>query len=199
MTKKVFLDTLREKLYGLPKQDVEDRVAFYSEMIDDRMEEGRTEEQAVSDVGSVGKIASQIITNTPIAKIAYNEFLPKKRFKAWEIVLLVMGFPIWISLITSAFAVILSLYVTMWSVIISLWAVFVSLCVSALACAVMSVVFIASGNSTLGIVGLCAALICTGLTIFMYVGCKAATKGTLLLTKKIILGIKKRFSKKEEL
>lgn len=199
MTKKVFLDTLREKLYGLPSQDIEDRVAFYSEMIDDLMEEGRTEEQAVSDIGSVGKIASQIITDTPIAKITYNGILPKKRFKAWEIVLLVMGFPIWISLIASSFAVVLSLYVTLWSVIISLWAVFVSLCVSAPACAVMSVVFIASGNSTLGIVGLCAALICTGLTIFMYVGCKAATKGTLLLTKKIILGIKKRFSKKEEL
>ncbi len=199
MTKKVFLDTLREKLYGLPKQDIEDRIAFYSEMIDDRMEEGRTEEQAVSDIGSVGKIASQIITNTPITKITYNEFLPKKRFKAWEILLLVLGSPIWISLIASAFAVVLSLYATLWSVIISLWAVFVSLGVSALASVVMSVVFIASGNSTVGIIGLCAALVCAGLTIFMYIGCKTATKGALLLTKKIMLGLKKLCSKKEKI
>lgn len=199
MTKKVFLDTLREKLYGLPKQDVEDRVAFYSEMIDDRMEEGRTEEQAVSDIGSVGKIATQIITDTSISKISKDVFLPKKQFKAWEIVILALCSPIWISLIASAFAVILSLYVTLWSIIISLWAVFVSLGISALACPVMSVVFIASGNITVGIAGICAALVCAGLAIFMYIGCKAATNGALLLTKKIILGIKKCSSKKGEM
>ena len=40
MTKKEFLSALREKMAGLPKDDVDDRIAFYSEMIDDRMEEG---------------------------------------------------------------------------------------------------------------------------------------------------------------
>ena len=38
MCKQDFLDELRAKLIGLPKQELEERLTFYSEMIDDRME-----------------------------------------------------------------------------------------------------------------------------------------------------------------
>ena len=37
MRKQEFLDTLRARLSGLPKQDVEEWLGFYSEMIDDRV------------------------------------------------------------------------------------------------------------------------------------------------------------------
>ena len=38
MTKKQFLDELRSKLVGLPKSDVDERISFYEEMINDRMD-----------------------------------------------------------------------------------------------------------------------------------------------------------------
>ena len=60
MRKQDFLSALKTSLLGLPKQDVEEHLNFYSEMIDDRMEEGRTEEEAVADIGSVEEIATQI-------------------------------------------------------------------------------------------------------------------------------------------
>ena len=44
MDKKAFLAQLRSQLSGLPQNDIEDRLIFYSEMIDDIMEEGITEE-----------------------------------------------------------------------------------------------------------------------------------------------------------
>ena len=69
MTKKEFLDALRKRLRGMPKQDVEERLAFYSEMIDDRIEEGCTEEEAVAQLGPVEEIASQIIADIPLVKI----------------------------------------------------------------------------------------------------------------------------------
>lgn len=40
MSKQEFLAELRKALSGLPQGDIEDRLTFYSEMIDDRMEEG---------------------------------------------------------------------------------------------------------------------------------------------------------------
>ena len=48
MNKQEFLDELRKGLCGLPSEDIEERINFYSEMIDDRMEEGLTEEESVA-------------------------------------------------------------------------------------------------------------------------------------------------------
>ena len=57
MTKQEFLDRLRRSLAGLPLEDAEERLAFYDEMIDDRMEEGLAEEEAVSSFGTPEEIA----------------------------------------------------------------------------------------------------------------------------------------------
>lgn len=199
MSKQEFIDKLRAKLSGLPKQELEERLNFYSEMIDDRMEEGHSEEEAVSEIGSVDEIAAQIVADIPLVKIAKEKIKPKRRLKAWEIMLLVLGSPIWLSLLIAAFAVILSLYASLWSVIISLWAVFGSLVCCALGGIVAGIVFVLSGNDLTGIAMFGAGFLCAGLSIFLFFGCKAATKGTLLLTKKIALGIKNYFVKKDEL
>lgn len=199
MSKQEFIDKLRSKLSGLPKQELEERLNFYSEMIDDRMEEGHSEKEAVSEIGSVDEIAAQIVADIPLVKIAKEKIKPKRRLKAWEIMLLVLGSPIWLSLLIAAFAVILSLYASLWSVIISLWAVFGSLVCCAFGGIVAGIVFVLSGNGLTGIAMFGAGFLCAGLSIFLFFGCKAATKGTLLLTKKIALGIKNYFVKKDEL
>ena len=61
MNKQDFLKELSRALSGLPREDLEERLAFYSEMIDDRMEDGLSEEEAVADIGSIDEAASQII------------------------------------------------------------------------------------------------------------------------------------------
>ena len=42
MYKYEFLTALREQLVGLPKEDIEERISFYEEMINDRMDEGKS-------------------------------------------------------------------------------------------------------------------------------------------------------------
>ena len=64
MNKKEFLAALRAGLAGLPEADVQHWLDFYSEIIDDRMEEGMTESEAVADVGSVHTIVTQILSET---------------------------------------------------------------------------------------------------------------------------------------
>lgn len=198
MSKQEFLDTLRLKLTGLPKQDTDDRINFYGEMIDDMIEEGLSEEAAVAKIGSVDEVASQIIADTPFITLAKERLKSKKRLKTWEIVLLAVGSPVWFSLAVAAFAVIISLYAALWSIVASVWAVFASLAATSVGGLFASIVFISTGNALSGIALTGAAVFCAGLAIFTFFGCIEATKATVLLTKKIALLIKKCFVTKEE-
>ena len=198
MNKQEFLAQLRKGMSGLPKDDIDERLTFYSEMIDDRMEDGVPEETAVCEMGTVDEVISQIIADIPLGKLVKEKIRPKKKFKAWEIILLVLGSPVWLPLLTAAFAVIVSLYVVLWSVVITFWAVFVSFAACALAGIAAGVHFAVHGNGLTGIAMIGAGIVCAGLSIFLYFGCKAATKGVLILTKKLAIRIKTRFIKKEE-
>ena len=198
MNKQEFLAQLRKGLSGLPKNDIDERLTFYSDMIDDRMEDGIPEETAVSEIGTASDIVSQIIADIPLGKLVKEKIKPKKKLKAWEIILLVLASPLWLSLLIAAFAVFLSLYVVFWSVIISLWAVFASFVACGFAGVVAGAVFAAGGNGLTGIAVIAAGIVCAGLSAFMFFGCKAATKGILKLTKKFAIWIKNCFIKKEE-
>jgi len=197
MSKQEFLAQLRKGLSGLPQDDIEERLIFYSEMIEDRKEEGLSEEEAVSAVGTVDEIVTQVVAETPFAKIAKERIKSKRRLSAGEIVLLALGSPVWLSLGIAAFAVILSLYISLWAVIISLWAVFASFAACSIGGVLACVVFIVDGNGASGLAMLSAGIVCAGLAIFMFYGCKVATKGTLILTKKIAIWTKNCFIKKE--
>ena len=94
MNKQEFLQRLRSGLTGLPQEDIEDRVSFYDELIDDKMEEGVSEEEAVRQIGPVDDVISQIISDTPLTKLVREKVKPKRSLQAWEIVLLILGAPI---------------------------------------------------------------------------------------------------------
>ncbi len=198
MNKTEFIFELENKLSGLPLNEVEERIGFYIEMIEDRMEDGLSEEEAILAVGTVDEIAEQIVADIPFAKIAIKKMKPKRRIGAWEIVLLVLGSPIWLALGLSAFAVVLSVYVCLWAVIICLWAAFASFCGGAIGGIVSGAGYIYLRNDFLGLALIGAGAVLAGLAILMFYGSKAVTKGLLQLTKKTVLGIKKGFIKKEE-
>ena len=198
MTKLQFLLSLHDKLAGLPRDEVEERLNFYSEMIEDRMEDGLSEEEAVAAVGSVDEIAEQITADIPLIKIVKEKVKPKRKRNAWEITLLAVGSPIWVPLLIVVVAVAFSLYVSLWSIVISLWAVFASLVVCAVAGLIMGVALSVSGNVYGGLMAVAAGFVCAGLAVFLFYGCKVATKGIALLAKIIVLSVKKGLTKKEE-
>lgn len=190
MDKQEFLAQLRNGLAGLPPRDIEERLSFYSEMIDDRIEEGLSEQEAVSAVGSVESIVSQTIGESPLTKLAKEKVKPNRRLSGWEIILLILGCPIWLSLGIAAIAVVFSLYISAWSVIISLWAAYVSLVACSVGGLVAGIVVACTGKALSGIAVLAAGLICAGFSIFAFYGCKAVTRGLLLLTRKTAIWIK---------
>lgn len=192
MTKSEFLSVLKKQLHTLPRKEREERLSFYTEMIEDRMEEGLSEGDAVAAVGDPKQLAVQMLSEY------FPEAKPQKDSrKVWNILLLILGFPLWFPLLIAAFAVVLSLYITVCSVLISFWAVFVSLLASGAGLTLAAVALVILGHVLPGIAVLGAGLVCIGLSILAFLGCKAATKGTLLLTRKYLTHIKNRFAMKE--
>ncbi len=198
MKKHEFLDALKNRLAGLPKSELEERLSFYSEMIDDRIEEGLTEEEAVSKIGSVDEVAKDILSDIPFFKIAKEKIKLKRSLKSWEIVLLAVGLPIWLSLLVSIIAVIISLYAVIWSVIISLYAVLISLIAGAIGGVLFFIGLLVSGKSLSAFAVLGASIFVVGLALLTFIACKKATRYILLLTKKITIFIKQCFLIKEE-
>ncbi len=197
MNKAEFLQKLRAALSGLPQSDIEEKVGFYSEMIDDRMEDGLSEEEAVATVGSVEEIVREIVADIPLAKIAKEKIKPKRKMRVWEIILLILGSPIWLSLLIAVFAVILSAYACIWSAIAAFWSGFVALVAACLGGVVMGVWVMVAGTFPMGVLLLGGGLLSGGLAIFAFFGCLAATKGVAILTKKFVLWMKTRLFRKE--
>ena len=199
MKKNEFMIQLIYGLSSLPQAEIEDRVAFYSEMIDDRMEEGLSEEDAVADIGSVDSVINQIIAETPLTSIIKERIKRRKKPGAWGITLLAVGSPIWISLIAAAFAVVISVYASIWAVVVSLWASFGAMVGGSVGGVLGGMLFVGLGKTTAGFGLIGAALVCGGLSILTFYGCKHVTVAMAWLTKKIALFIKKCFTKKEKI
>lgn len=197
MTKKQFLMLLQDRLTGLPRDEVEQRLSFYNEIIEDRMEDGLSEAQAVAMLGPIEEIVTQIVEQTPLLWIAKEKMRPKRRLRPWEIVLLALGSPLWLSLLLAAGAVILAVYAVAWSVILSLWAAFGALIAGGLAGLVAGIALACLGHVPGGMTMLAAGMVCAGLSILMFHGCRAATKAILVLTKKFAVWLKNRWIKKE--
>lgn len=60
MFKKEFIKKLKKELKALPAAETNRALDYYSELIDDRMESGSTEEAAISAMGDIGAIAANI-------------------------------------------------------------------------------------------------------------------------------------------
>ena len=120
MNKKRFLTELKRALTGLPMREVKERIGFYSEAIDDRIEEGMSEEEAVEAVGSVSAIVEQIREERGQRGGATPE---RSRLSGGEIALVILGSPVWIPLLAAALVLVLSMYIIIWSLVLVLWAV----------------------------------------------------------------------------
>lgn len=196
MNKIEFISKLKLKLSNLPSEEVEDRINFYVEMIEDRIEEGLSEEQAIQSLGSIDDIAEQIVKDIPLLKAFKGKIKRNRAFKRWELALLIIGSPIWFSLIIALFSVALSLYVTLWAVVISLWAVFVACIASSVYLVVLGVISLFK-SVALGFAYIGLGVIFAGFIILLYYACKPVTKWAGLVVKKLIFKGKKRLINKE--
>ena len=198
MNKEEFLNELRRKLSGLPQEDIEERIAFYSEMIDDRMEDGLTEEEAVAGVGTVDSIVEQIMSEIPLSKLVREKVRSKRSLRVWEIILLVLGSPVWLPILVSVLAIVLSVYVIIWAVAVCIYAACFSMAAGAVGAIAGLFISLFKGAPAVALFSLGVAAVCAGLAILLLYVSVWVTKLILKMTKRIILGIKTSFVGKEE-
>ena len=167
MSKQEFLSALRKKLSGLPGDDIEERLNFYNEMIDDRVEEGLTEEQAVEELGSIDDIVSQIMSEIPLTKLVKEKVKPNRSLRAWEIVLLILGSPLWLSLLAAALLVVIAIYTVIWSGVVMVWAAGLSVAACSIGGFVSAVVLAVQGNLAAGFTMFGAGIAGVGADILM--------------------------------
>ena len=198
MNKDEFLSALRVKLSGLPKDDIERSVEYYGEMIDDRIEDGISEEDAIDVIGNIDEIVSQIFSETSLPKLVKERLKPKRELKTWEIVLIILGFPLWFPLILATATILLAVYIVIWSVVVTVYAVAISFAACAIALPITGVLLFTTGRVPQGLLSVGAGLMFAGLAILMFLVSNQVVKGILWLSKKLISWIKHCFTRKEE-
>ena len=191
MLKKQFLDELTKGLEGLPENEIKERVSFYNDMIDDRIEDGMSEEDAVGDIGSVEEVKSEILSDVSLVKIVKHKMKPKRKLETWEIVLLAVTSPIWVSLLIAAIAVVIALFAALWAVVVALFAGDFALGFGGVVGGVGMMVqqwaegFIGNGVGMFGI-----GLVSLGLSFLLVTACIGLTKALVKLIKFTVLKIK---------
>lgn len=194
MNKEQFLSAIAQRLAILPPEDVRESLDYYGEMIDDRVEEGLSEYEAVAAMGSVDEIVSRILESVPLPTVVRARTAPQGKRKPWEIVLLVLGAPLWIPLLISAATVILAVFIVLFAVGVSLWSVVLSFALGGVLCLLSliptSLVGLTVPQALLLIGG---ALVCAGLAILLFFAARWLDRVLLRAGRLVTLGIKKLF------
>ena len=189
MTKSEFLWQLSRALKNVSERDREDALAYYREMIEDRMESGMSEEEAVAALGAPADAAKDIMCRLPLPTLIKNKCKEKSTWHMWEVVLLILGSPVWLSLLVCILACVAVVYICLWTVVLALWACAVSLCVGGVVLVVAGVVsfYGAAGTALLNIgVG----LIAVGGGLLLFFISPIVTRIMIRLSKLFLRGMK---------
>ena len=191
MNKQDFLAKLETALAGIPHAERQKTVDYYREYIEDCIEDGAQEEEAVNSLESVDDIAEKIINEIPIHKFV-SESVKSKKYGGIKIALIILGSPVWIPLLIGAISTIFSLYMSVWAIILSLFTTSLGLAIGGIGYAISSFIFIGKNIlSTLFMLG--GGLICVGLGILIFILTIEFSKLFIKYTKRIIRKIKSLF------
>lgn len=166
MNKQEFLERLTAALSGLPQEEIRKTVEYYSEIIDDAVEDGKEEYEIISGFDSVEEIAERVINETPIRKFV-TEDVKKRNISVGAVVLIIIGAPVWLPVLVGVFSILVSMYITVWSVVISLFSIFAAFAFTAVAMIILAPIM-AFARPVKAILAFGLALLFAGLSVFMF-------------------------------
>ena len=190
MTKDEFIEQLRKNLSGLPKEEIDDRISFYEEMIDDKIQDGYKEEDVISDLGSPDKVAREIIGDVPLRKIIKERVTPKRSLKAWEIVLIILGFPIWFPLVLAILIIFLSGFIVIWSLMFAIVVVDISFVTAGGGAIGVGFMTFFNNSKSFGAFEFGIGIFAIGLGLLLVFFTKSIITALVKVTKKMLVGTK---------
>ena len=191
MTKTTFIDTLRGLLQSLNEDECNKFISYYEEIIEDYKESGLTEEEVIKKIGTPQSIADNILSE----QNSINIKVPSFSSKILNVILLILGFPLWGSLLLALVLLILSVYIIIWCIPFTTGASSIAFFVAALI-SIIGSPFMMADVLTVGIVQLGLGVSSVGLSILL--GCITIylSKKLVIITKKLTFKIFKSFNKK---
>ncbi len=167
MTKREFFDALTARMKSLPKEEQNRVIRYYNEVLEDYMEDGMTESEAVAQLEDVDTIAKRILleyameshNKAPVeANPVYKAEKYKKQGNVLMVVLALITIPFWGSILVSLLGAVFAIAAALFCIPISLGA-------AAIGCMAMTPVLIFTGQVGKGFFVLAAGLICVALTM----------------------------------
>lgn len=194
MNKQEFLAKIRDGLAGLSEEDISKSTDYYSEMVDDRVEDGLSEEEAVKALGKVEDIIEAILVDTSLPKLMKAKAKSSHVLRGWEILLIILGSPIWVSFLIGALCIIFSAYIVLLSMILVIYSVgfaFVAAAVCGVFAAFVQICVKRDFITALFLLG--CGIFSAGIGIIIFPLLNKITKGVIWIGKSILVGIKHCF------
>lgn len=117
MNKEVFFMVIREKLSKFNKNEVDKIIDYYNELIEEKKENGLSEEDAIESFGDIRKIINTVTTDLIIENSNNDK---SNTFRNFYIILGICASPILLPIGIALFAVVFSLFVVFVSVYFAL-------------------------------------------------------------------------------
>lgn len=197
MNKAEFLQSLDSRLKILDQSDRQRSAHYFAEIIEDRMEEGMSEEEAVADLESLDDIVAGILSEKEEAQAFEAESGKTRRFPLWlTVLLLILGSPLWLPLLLTVVSVAATLYLCLWILLACVYLAAVALLLSGIAgfFAVFSGAAVYGAPAAIFLTG--ASLLCLGGGILLFFPAAKFAKGVITLTKVFALKGSKLFAGK---
>ncbi|MDR1002849.1 MAG: DUF1700 domain-containing protein [Oscillospiraceae bacterium] len=191
MTKSEFLLKLQSSIKDIP--DYEKALAYYSEMLDDRMEDGMSEEEAVTSLGSIEAIRGKLIDETALQTIIRSR--SSVPLTATAIVLIILGFPLWFPLVLTALILLFTLFITVMLLIMTAFLILFSFALSGVVMVITSPFMIAA-NPLAALFSFGAGLASVGIAMLLLYPAIYFAKGLWSLVKLAGRAIKSIFVKR---
>ncbi|MCI9494554.1 DUF1700 domain-containing protein [Adlercreutzia mucosicola] len=196
MNKQEYLAQLRAALACLPEGEIEESVAFYTEMIDDRVADGLIEEEATAQLDDPKAAARAIIADLPVVPRTVVRTKQRNRALYWTLVIL--GSPLWLTLLLAAGMLVLAGLLTIWCLILGLWLLAAGLLAGGPLGIGVCLWALAVGQPAYGVFELGSGLLCFGLGLFCLHGAVAASKTLMQVSRQWIAKAKAPFVKVKE-
>lgn len=191
MSKAEFLNKLAFCLQKMNASERNKFLTYYDEMISDYVENGIAEEDAVIKIGDPKIIAEELLADHGSVKLN----LPSTGSRWLNIILTIIGFPLWGSVLLAAILMVFSVYLIIWCVPIATGAGFVGFFTTSII-GIVGCPFVMIKSFPVGIIQLGTGIASVGISLLLGFATISLSKKIIIVTKNLNIKLVKLFNKK---
>lgn len=184
MTTKEFLRILTREIDVLPAMEAQRAITYYRELIEDRIEDGMSESEAVASMEDISVIAQQILSEHEDG-LKNTKTITKEcveHSEIWRKVLIICTSPLWISLLLTFILMVFSIYLLIWCMIFTIYAIAAVFGICSLA-GMIAFIFDITSHTPLAMVELGIALFSMGALLLIFYGIRNVQNKLFILQK----------------